>query len=228
MSKRQSYVICGETFDTKSALQERIKKILYRYKENEALLPDDFSFMFDVLKNHPDFKQKMGSGIACMRVRQNPVYTNTRGFWIERTDGSGTDFSYLECLKATPHAKRFINACRAAIEPDIQLFKAEFFNSHRFETPRCPYTGEPLKFVGSHVDHKAPRTFQWLTEAFINLHSIPVDDIKINGKAVDNTYQDTFDDQGLERLWVEFHKRNAELQVVSAKANLSILRKGQS
>lgn len=226
MSKRQSYVIQGETFATKSALQDRIKYILYHWPHGGRLPVGDFDFMMEVLAMHPDAEQKIGVGVDRMEVRRNPVYTNTRGFWVIRTDGSETDFSYLECLKETPHAKRFLNACRVAIEPETMAFKNKFFGELHGEVARCPYTGEVLSFVGSHVDHKAPATFQALVDGFIAANHIDVSLVKINGKAVDGNFQDTFDDPALLRNWLEYHSGHAVLQVVSRTANLSILRRG--
>jgi len=115
MSKRESYKIAGEIFSTKLALQERIKEILYRYQDGQYLSNNDFEFMLQVLKRHPNFEIKIG--VKAFFVRQNPVYKNTRCFWLVRFDGSGTDFSYQECLKPTSPEKKFFNACRVAIEP---------------------------------------------------------------------------------------------------------------
>lgn len=224
MSKRQTYTIAGELFTTKAALQARIRGILHRMPDGQLLSLPDFEFMLDVLKRHADYEQKAGAGVAGILVRPNPVYTNTRTFYVVRVDGTTTDFSYLESLKETPHAKRFYNACRVAIEPDIQAFKASAFAGGGLVV--CPYTGEKLAFVGAHVDHKAPATFQALVDRFIELNAIDLAGVAIKGKAQDNTYQDTFDDKDMERAWVAFHNTNAVLQVVSRTANLSILRKG--
>ncbi len=179
MSKRKSYEIAGEIFPTQSALQKRIQEILYRYQVGQQLLHGDFLFMLEVLKNHPDYELKNGIGIKAIFVRQNPVYKQTRGFWLVRLDGSDTDFSYLECLKETSHKKKFINACRVAIEPYTQKYKQAFFNDLNGEIYTCPYTNEPLKFIGSHVDHKAPNTFQQLVKDFVKENTIDISHVQV-------------------------------------------------
>lgn len=224
MGKRRSFQVLGEVFPTKTALQQRIRAILYGYRDGENLCASDLGFMLDVLRRHPDYEQKAGAGISHIFVKRNPTYTNTRCFWIGRIDGSQTDFSYNECLDETPHAKRFVNACRVAIAPVVQEFKRRAFLAARGPL-LCPYTGERLDFSNSHVDHQAPATFQALVESFVSESSLDISAVTINGKAQDNTYQDTFDDKELEQRWIEYHNANASLQLVSRLANLSILKR---
>ena len=221
MSKRKSYVIAGENFPTQSALRERIQEILYRYQVGQQLLKNDFLFMLEVLKNHPDYELKNGTGIKAIFVRQNPVYKQTRGFWLVRLDGKETDFSYLECLKGTSHEKKFINACRVAVEPYTQEYKRKFFNGLNGEIYTCPYTNEPLNFIGSHVDHKAPDTFQHLVKDFVKENVIDISHVQIISAAGDNLLQDTFKDKKLEQAWIDFHNSRAKLQIISKEANLS-------
>lgn len=222
MSKYQSIEIAGENFPTKLALQERIKKILNHYPDGQHLSEKDFEFMFQVIKRHPEFELKNGVGIKAFYVRRNPVYKNTRCFWLVRFDGSNTDFSYKECLTPTSQEKKFFNACRAAIEPYTQEYKRKFFENLKGEIYLCPYTHQRLNFIGSHVDHKAPRTFQKIIRSFLKEYAIDVDKVKINSSAQDNTCQDTLGDVDIERLWVEYHNTHAVLQVISSKANLSL------
>ncbi|MCC6500922.1 MAG: DCL family protein [Anaerolineales bacterium] len=222
MGKRESYVIAGEIFSTKYALQERIKKILYRYQDEQYLSDNDFEFMFQALNRHLDFEIKKGIGIKAFFVRQNPVYKNTRCFWLVCFDGSETDFSYQECLKPTSQEKKFFNACRVAIEPYTQEYKRKFFDDLNGKTYFCPYTNQPLNFKGSHVDHKAPNTFQQIVITFLKKYAIDISNVKINSSAIDNKHQDTFSDSDLEQLWVEYHNSQAVFQIISRKANLGL------
>ena len=72
MSKRESYEIAGEIFSTKLALQEYIKEILYRYQDGQYLSGNDFEFMLQVLKRHPDFEIKNGIGVKAFFCRAKP------------------------------------------------------------------------------------------------------------------------------------------------------------
>lgn len=224
MSKRQTFCIAGQTFKTKTALQQHIKQILHKYNDQEYLWPQDFSFMLDVLALHPDADIKIGIGIKAIYVKTNPVYKNTRGFWIVRKDDTQTDFSYLECLRETSHKKRFLNACRVAIEPYIINLKNKFFEELDGQIAFCPITGEVIRLTNCHVDHKAPKTFNNIVSSFIVDKQIDVNTVKIHGKGEDGAIQDTFENKELEKIWIDYHNANAELQIVSRRANLSILK----
>lgn len=222
MGKSKSYIINGELFGSKTLLQERIKSILYGNKIGYFLNNEDFNFMLAVLQGHPESDMKIGVGVKGIFVDQNPLYKNTRCFWLVRQDNSQTDFSYIECLKETSEQRKFSNACRAAIEPYTQKFKKEFFSSNADNEPYyCPYTHEEIYYLNSHVHHKFPKTFTRLVHDFIDQYKIDVSQIPIITGSVDNSYQDLFEDKVFERLWVDYHNNHAELQIVSSKANLS-------
>lgn len=224
MASRKEIIVNNEVFKTKKALQDKVRKILWWYKDGDTVDMFDTPFLIDLFKRHPDADQKIGSGIAEIIVRSNPVYTQTRCFWIIRTDGSETDISYLECLTETPHHKRFERACRVAIEPSIMKFKRQAFDlAGGFLT--CPFTGELLTFAGSHADHIAPKTFQSLLADFVKTHEIDVESVGVNGRGADGIVQDTLDSTDLERAWIAYHDANADIQIVSRTANLSHVKK---
>ena len=102
-------------------------------------------------------------------------------------------------------------------------FKKQLF-AKLTEPYYCPYTGGELHEIGSHVDHKAPNTFQELVERFIQEYAIDVDSVQIAGDVEDNTYQNTLIDDNLRQKWIDFHNAHAELQIISPTANLSITR----
>jgi hypothetical protein len=218
---RQSFVIAGESFASKKALIDRIRGILHGYPEKTALKAGDHALLMDLLSRHPEAEQKIGPGVARFWVQTNPVYTNTRNFWALRTDGTTTDFSYLECLNPSTPMQRFHRACRAAVAPDIMDFKVRFF-AQRPEYA-CPYTGEALSLHNAHVDHAIP--FASLVAQFIHARQIEVAAVPIAGRAEDHTCLDRFVDRALEQDWRMFHQDQAQYRVVSPTANLSLLRR---
>jgi hypothetical protein len=107
MGKRQSYIVNGQVFTTKKELEKRIREdIVNKYKNGENLNNEDFTFMLDLLKNHPYYQTKIGCGVVAMYINQNPVYWQTRTFYIIRQDKTETDFSWTECLKQTPKIQK--------------------------------------------------------------------------------------------------------------------------
>jgi hypothetical protein len=220
VSKKQAFVINGEIFNTKVQLEERVRGIVASYPDRQLLNPMDFAFILDLLGNHPQAGAKLGCGISAFYVQRNPIYPSNRNFMLVRADGSETDFSWRECLRPTPHCKKVQRACRVLVEPYTMEFKQAFFDEQG-GSAICPLTGQVMRFVGSHVDHVAPKTFEWLFNAFIAQYGLDVNQIPLRNELADNKYVDQLGDYDLAESWIDFHNQYAELRVISALANLS-------
>lgn len=218
MAKRQPIQVGGLEFRTKSALQEHIRAIVAKYPDEAALVGHDLTFVLSLLERHPHADVKIGCGVRAIIVRRNPVYRQTRGFYILRVDGSDTDFSWVECLNPTPHHKKVIRAMRALIEPQTMAFKQRFFDT---QEPVCPLTSERLTFVGSHVDHVPPLTFERLVDDFCAAYGIDINRVPLRDELADNKYVDVIDDDLIAARWVNYHAAHAVLRVVSRLGNLS-------
>ncbi len=223
--RENTYIVNGERFATKKSLQNRIRGILYGYRDGDTISSADLDFMSDLLTFHQRYEQKCGVGIWYMTVRKNPVY-GTMGFWLTRLDGSETDFSFMECLMPTGQRKKFERACRAAVAPDVVIFRHRFFENS--SNQRCPYTGEEISERMCHIHHRPPWTFQALVCGFIDDMGIDIDRVHILGEGIDGMVQDRFADCDLEQSWIRYHNDRATLEVVSRRANLSDLKKQKS
>jgi len=63
-----------------------------------AISAEGQAFVKDLLKLHDKCDEKMGQGIASIKVGRNPDYPETSCFMVKRTDDTEVDFSYLKCL----------------------------------------------------------------------------------------------------------------------------------
>lgn len=223
---RQSFVVNGQLFKTKGELQNRVRGILWTYLEGQDLPIDDFEFMLDLFTNHPRADIKIGPGVKRIFVKQNPIYTNTRGFYLERVDGSQTDISYIECISPASKRKKFFMACRVLVEPFMMEFKQRFFDAVG-GVATCDFTGQEIRFIGSHVDHVPPNTFDTLVNGFIDHYNINLAQVELKDELADNRIQNELADEWLAELWVQWHNQRAKLRVVSRLANLSLIKAGQ-
>lgn len=214
-----SYLVNGLEFATKEALQEEIKRILYKYEPEMILDCADTDFMCDVLFMHPHADEKIGKGVQSIGVQINPTYRNTRNFVVYRTDGTSSDFSYTKCLRPPTHRAMLIQACRQAIAPGIIAAKQSYFR--QTVNPVCPITNEFLTPENTHVDHAYPKTFRNLFERFIREHHVNMDKVELV-RGGDNSSIVQIADKMLESLWVSFHWQEAEIRFISAEANLLI------
>jgi len=175
--------------------------------------------MCSLVALHYDAQAKIGCGIRAIEVRQTPEY-GSKGFYIVRTDGSDTDFSYLKCLEPRAAEHKFTAACRLAVQPHIDRYRLYFFRVAK--KPTCPLTGEPLTLENAHVDHCPPFTFDRIVNAFAHLYGINADDPSLCKRA-DNLTTPLFADEVMRDRFVQFHNAFAQLRVVSASANVSLV-----
>src|SRR5690606_2671391 len=139
-------VVNGEIFTTKKSLTERCRSILYRYEYGGCLSENDLQFMSSLVETyHPESSLKVGCGISSMRVEKNDY--NKCGFWLERIDGTTTDFSFVSCITHPSKEKDAKGGFRNAIITDILSFKIKRMN----EISHCEYSGESLLGQEVHV-----------------------------------------------------------------------------
>lgn len=218
MKSKKTYNINNQLFNTKTAIIKYVQSILYSYVSGRSLSKLDETFILSLLEYHPNKDEKIGIGVERIEVRKNPP--KHKGFWIIRKDGTQIDFSYLVCINGSSTDGDIRQVARNEVKPFVLQFKQEFFQNNCVRV--CPITGEEISFTNSHVHH-SERSFDELFIEFfgkIDLEKIGV---------VDSfTINKLFADRSLAKEWHDFHNTNADLQVVSVIANLSILEKGNN
>lgn len=214
----QTIEIGGEVFPSKEAVKRRVQPLL---KAVGPLAPADETFVRALLLRHRSAATKIGAGIKRIRVWKVLPY-GTFGFYIDRVDGTGTDFSYLECLDPSTPLDKFTAACRTTIQPQVQAAKDVAFAE--FHAIACPVTGGHITRDTCHVDHAKPWTFRAIVDAFILECRIDITAVPLGGQGDGETTQ-SFENPAFAHAFAEFHRGRAKLQVVSVPANLSVLKK---
>ena len=207
-------------FRTKGAAKRDIKGLLKCYSNVPGNVAEvGASLLMDLLKMHPEAEQKIGVGVASFNVRKNPPY-NTPGFWITRIDGSETDFSYLACFNAPTVEQDAKAAFRAEVDAQVFEFRRDTFGSGR--EVRCSVTGEVLEFAGSHVDHIVP--FREILSKFITVDGLDLSTTEVEPTS-DGETLNRLVDRDMAKRWFDYHMEHATLRMVTAFANLSLLRR---
>ena len=217
--KAPPIMVAGETFASKTALHRRVKTILYAAPVGAWLQGADYTFIRALLDRHPEAGHKIGVGVE--RIRVGKVLGNSAVF-LQRIDGSETDFSWCQCIFGKRKDDDLLGALRLAIDPQIWHVKDLAFSE--VKTLPCPITGEPITRKTCHVDHAPPKTFKALVERFVQAESLVVEAIRYEGHE-DGSLTVRLADKDLERRWQAFHLMHAELRVVSRRANLSVITK---
>ena len=155
-------------FDTKKAAKAFFKAMLARYKDGEEINQNDSMHLYSLIERHPEASQKIGCGIK--RLYRKKTTHGTSCFWLERTDGSVTEFSYGSCVDAKGKSlyQEFAEACRESVKEDLFETKRQHFNKYGNEEGKvpCDITGEKVGLHESHLDHKKPMTFSSDSEDF--------------------------------------------------------------
>lgn len=177
---------------TKKEMRERCQTILYG---SEEVTGDDFDFMLTILNRHTESEKKIGCGVKRIWSAPNPVFTNTRCFYLERHDGTTTDFSYTHCITPKDKVKK---AFRNTIHPQIKSFRL----ANNMGRDR-------------HADHH-PESFESLVSRFVAKHG----ECKVN-ETEDNEYTCEFVDKKYSQRWYDFHLQEARLRDIPWRDNLT-------
>lgn len=210
-------LIAGVRFPSKAHAARDFQDILHRYKIGETLCPVDRDMVLALLELHPERDAKVGCGVLSVQV-EAALY-GSRCFWVTRTDGSRTDFSYRACLRPPTAYEQAMAALRHEVEMQIYDFRAKSFRSGLCI---CAVTGVELRSDEAHVDHVIP--FLDLAKQWAELTGRDLDKLEVN-PTTDGCLVTYLTDGDAARSWSSFHQQNAKLRIVSRIANLSLLRR---
>lgn len=176
---------------------------------------------------HSEEESKIGCGVDYFDVRMNwGTGGATKGFWVVRTDGSETDFSFLWAVKGTPKPEHqeFVDACRAAVMDDLHAAKRRFFAEHGDAHGRvpCEISGLLVTLDEAHTDHAYP-AFGALVVSFkaarLWHRDLPTG---VLSRSQDGQTTTTFVDPEVVQAFREFHHAAATLRVIAKGENLSL------
>lgn len=222
----------GRSWKTQTAALAHFKDMLARHSDDQIVEDRlDHDDLVALLERYDavitDSPAKIGSGIEHFFRRRNvgEMYS-TPGFWVHRTDGTDTDFSYIGAVKGEPksNAQEFYDACRGAVAADLLAAKKRHFEIHSDGTGRvpCDLSDELILFREAHLDHAYP-TFGQLVVSFRAArgwqHGVPVGVLTPPADAQTTT---TFLDVSAAEAFRQFHQGAATLRVVSRARNLAM------
>lgn len=198
------------------------KAMLNRYKPGERVSDEDFLDLSALLERHHEYAQKVGVGtdhfVAIMTEH------GSQCFRVVRKDGTGTDFSYLTCIRGTPPARKteVSRGFRHAVRMDLYRARDKFFAEYKDEDGLidCAVTKERIPKDAGHLDHRPPMTFEVILTTFLAGKGLSLDQVPISSSADDQVFTEIADDQ-LREDFRRYHASVAELDFVKSSTNLS-------
>lgn len=193
MAKRQAFSIGDKMFQTKAEFKEFVKIILRKYEINNAINVEDLQFISELLKRHPEYDAKIGSGIKAIVVKTDGNWGNTKCFHIQRTDGTETDFSYITCIdndRSREPIKMFKQSARSAVRDQIVSYLSNYISRNKDinDNVMCQKSQTKINKEQATVDHIPPMTFDKIITDFISIKKIDPSQITYVGFG-DNEYR---------------------------------------
>jgi hypothetical protein len=204
-----------KNFATKKQIGEAVYQVLHAGDLGRKLAGDEHELVRALLDRHPTAEQKIGCGVVALYVRKGSH--GTRCFWLRRSDGTETDFSYRECLTPTTHRTKVMAAMRHAVADQIIDFKRRAFCTS-VKVP-CAVSGQLLGPDDCDVDHHEP-TFREIVDAFFGATGWSAETVHVM-PSVDGRLGDVLADANLAEIWKGFHFSRARFRIVEKKINRS-------
>ena len=124
MPKSKPIQVGSLLFPNKAAAKNRVREIIGRYKNREAIAGDDDAFLRDLILLHSEAEEKIGCGISFFTVDLDREFRKTRCIVIVRHDDSSTDASCVKnCIDGKDHKADVMAALRHAVSNEIKTFK---------------------------------------------------------------------------------------------------------
>ena len=171
----------------------------------------------ELFRGHQEYAQKAKCGVKRFFVAPAPDHPNSRCFWIEREDGSTTDFGVAACLQSVGGLNR--QSFRELVRDQVYAFREQRLAQceHLFVSD---YSGLEFGIAEAHVDHVTE--FEEIATQFARAEDIDLEN-ELLTTACDAKSQPQWKDESLATRFLEHHLR-FPLRIVSKRENLSDLR----
>lgn len=222
MGRGKTVVLTTREFVNQGLATSFFKDMLGRYRPGDRVADLDSLDLAALLERHDEYETKVGAGVSHFEVMMTEH--GTPCFKIVRADGSSTDFSYRHCITQRPptHKQEVDFAFRRAVRFDLYKARDDFFASNKDADGliRCAETGELIGRDNSHMDHRAPMTFEVIVTTFLASRGMAVDNVPLT-TGRDNQVSPELTDPVLSEAFRKYHADVAALDLVKDKANLS-------
>lgn len=182
--------------------------------------PNDIAFLLDLVAGHIHSEDKAGVGVARFYPDYAPEHS-TVCFWLERVDGTKTDFGVPACIKKIGHLNK--QSLREAIAPQL----ADFLEA---KLAACvtsfvsEYSGKSFLLSEAVPDHI--QTFDSIVEEFFATRGMDIHTEMLT-RSVDATSSPVWRNPSLIEEFLVFHAR-FPLRVVHWRENLSEIKRDGS
>jgi len=222
MTRGKPVDIATRSFATQGLALDFFKAMLARYRPGGRVNDLDALDLAALLERHDEYQMKVGCGVDHFEVMMTEH--GTPCFRIVRNDGSGTDFSYLHCVRQRPPTRKqeVSQAFRRVVRFDLYNARDQFFSANKDSAGFvvCAETGERITRDQAHMDHRAPLTFEVIVTTFLAARGFALDQVPLTSGR-DEQVSPEITDRVLAESFRAYHARIALLDLVKNIANLA-------
>ncbi len=212
---RRKYCFGAESFTSQTAVMTHAAAIRSRYAIAETISkPADIAFLRDLISAHIHRADKVGSGVRRFYYDHAPDHPTTQCFWVERTDGSITDWGVPACFKGVAQLNKL--SLREAVAPQVEAYKAARVAACT-TTFASDFSQKEFPVSEAAVDHTVP--FDSIIDQFFSTRGIDIT-TELLTRSVDASSKPVWRDEALIVEFTEFH-RGFPLRLVHSRENLS-------
>jgi|UniRef100_UPI003782E828 hypothetical protein len=216
------YTLGSESFATKKLIEKRCQEIRDNTPDGATVPAEGFNFLIHLFRYHDEWHEKSYPGVSSISTQTTEH--GTRGFLLNRTDGSQIDISFPHAIKLIPTTQtssltpQRLQDYKAAARTAVQEQVREFRDAALSSAPSCPINNLILERGNCDVHYPPPDTFESLLFRFTQVSGIrPLTvDVDSCGTVA------TFHDESLSTKWAAYHRMNAKLQLVSKDGRRSL------
>ena len=217
--KRSKYQFGGKAFSSKSEVTKYVSGIRQALGNGGDVTDKEaVAVLTDLLRSHVEADQKIGGGIKRFFVAMSPNHPVTC-FWLERKDGTKTDFGIPSCLNGPHHLNR--QSLRMLVRKPVEAFRRNRIK-HCGNEFVSDYSKRSFPVEEAVADH-FPLTFEEIVVRFANAEGIDLDREMLT-QSRECRSEPTRCDAGLPKRFLDFHSQFG-LRLVHSLENLSAIRR---
>lgn len=221
MARAIKYRFGKEAFTSQDAVMKHSAAMRARYGVCQTISdPDDVAFLLDLVAGHIHRDDKAGVGVARFYPDYAPEHT-TVCFWLERTDGSKTDFGVPACIRKIGHLNK--QSLREAIASQLADFKFQKLAAST-DSFVSEYSGNAFPVAEAVADHIEP--FDSIVGRFFRERGVDINTEMLT-RSVDATSSPVWRNPTLIAEFLSYHA-TFPLRLVHWRENLSEIKKSAS
>ena len=213
---------------TKGGFEKKWTEVVHGTESNYFIKGIDKDFLDEVIDLIPKWKAIKDRGEVKYKIRNKKFQgkavrgivmitsRSKREIWLGK--GKVTDELFPRAIAIPEYKqnkKEALIAMRQIIEPQIKTFRLSVNRQLKRKPLKCAMSGEFINSGEFHIDHTYP--FKNLVEEWCREEKIDLERIDVHCRGTKCYFKDTT----LAESWFDYHAMNAQLQALSAKANLA-------